>query len=441
MNRFHPRKTLVLSFLAVILFGTMLLMLPVSNASGDALPVADALFTATSATCVTGLVVVDTGTQFSFFGQFIIMLLIQIGGLGFMTVAMLVPMALGRRIGLKDRFMLKETLNAAHLGGIMRMMRRIIIGTVTLEIAGAIFLSYRMIPLFGLAKGIWYSVFHSVSAFCNAGFDLMGILSPFSSFTSFSGDFLTSGVLMALIIGGGIGFIIWDDLIEKRFVWRKFSFHSRITLIFTAGLLLVSVAGFLLFEWNSTLSGYTWGGKMVRAMFQAVTPRTAGFNTVDLSAMSEGGIFLTMLLMIVGAGPGSTGGGVKVTTFAVMATAVLANLRGSKDSNFFYRRFSEPQIRRAFSLVAFYLFLSAMACLLIAALQSFSLKEIFYEVLSAIGTVGLSLGITRELIPASKLILVILMITGRLGSITVFLAMAERKQEALIRYPEEKVVV
>ncbi len=441
LRKLNPKQFLVLGFLGIILIGTVLLSLPIASRNREALAVLDALFTATSATCVTGLVIADTWTYFSGFGQFVILLLIQTGGLGFMTIAIIFSMILGKKIGLRDRSFLMESVNALQLGGIVKLVRRILIGTMAIETIGAILLSLRFVPIFGWRQGVWYGVFHSVSAFCNAGFDLMGIYSPYASLTPFVNDPLVNGTIMILIIFGGIGFVVWDDLVQNRWKVRKCNLHTRITLSWTAALLLVSALVLIIVEWNAGFHGLPASGKILAGFFQAVTPRTAGFNTVAQTGFSDSGILLMLLLMIVGAGPGSTGGGIKTTTFAVISLAVLSQLRGSDDVEVLGRRLANYQIKRAFTTSAHYIGLGLTGCLVILATQNVSMTAALFESFSAIGTVGLSLGITGELVPISRLVIIALMALGRLGSITVFLAIAANENVPSIRLPEEKIIV
>jgi trk system potassium uptake protein len=431
----------VLGFTTIILMGTLLLMLPVANRSGETIPFLNSLFTAASATCVTGLVVYDTWSQFTIFGQIVIMILIQIGGLGFMTFAILFSMALGKRIGLRDRSFIMEAVSAMQLGGVVRLVRRILFGTIILEFVGAAILATRFIPVFGFMKGVWYGVFHSVSAFCNAGFDLMGFVSPYTSFTPFVHDPLVNLTLIVLIVLGGIGFVIWDDVIRQGWQFGKFSLHTKITILFTGGLIAVSTLAVLFLEWNTTLAGLSVLEKIMASLFQAITPRTAGFNTIDTAGLSEGGTLLTMILMVIGAGPGSTAGGIKVTTMAILFISVLANLRGQEDVNIYHRQVGSAQLRKAFTSTTIYILLAFTGCLIITGVQNISLKAAMFESFSAIGTVGLTTGITRDLLPLSRLVIIALMIAGRVGSLTVFMAVSERRDSMLVRYPTEKIIV
>jgi trk system potassium uptake protein TrkH len=437
----NPPVTVMLSFMVVIFIGTILLMLPVASTQNRVTPFVDALFTSTSATCVTGLIVYDTPTYFSQFGQIVILLLIQIGGLGFMTVAILFSMAFGRRIGLKERAYLMEAVNSAQLGGVVRLVRHILIGTFLLEAGGAVLLSLRFCPAFGLGQGIWFGIFHSVSAFCNAGFDLMGRVAPSASLTMYRNDLLVNLVVLCLVVVGGIGFVVWDDILKNKLRVRAYSLHSKLVLSSTAVLILVSAVVFFFSEQDAAFSGLNFGQRALASLFQAITPRTAGFNTVDPATFSGGGTLFTMLLMVIGAGSGSTGGGIKISTFAVVFFSVIAYLRGEQDVNLFRRRLEPGIAVRAFTSIAFYLMLAFLGCIIIISAQGFPLLDVMFESLSALGTVGLSLGITRDLEPLSRAVIILLMYSGRLGSLTVFMAVLSRKQNAKLQYATEKVLI
>lgn len=437
----HWSATRILSvgFALIILLGSVLLRLPLASRAGVKIPFMNALFTATSATCVTGLVVYDTWTQFSAFGQAVILLLIQIGGLGFMTVAILFSLAIGRRIGLRERSLLAEAVSSSQVGGVVRLVRRTLIGTAIFEGVGAALLAIRFVPMFGVGRGIWFSVFHSVSAFCNAGFDLMGARKPLSSLVSFSGDPLILLTVAALIIVGGIGFMVWNDLVESRFRAGKLKLHTRTVLFSTIVLILGGALLMWLLERNGVFLGMSAADQALNAFFHSVTPRTAGFNSVDTAALSDGGKFLTMLLMFVGAAPGGTGGGVKVTTMAVVAATVFSSLRNREDTCLWHFRIDADTLRHAFSGVAIYLALTIGGVLVLCA-GGIPLTDAAFECLSAIGTVGLTTGVTPTLPPLSKAALIALMYAGRVGSITVFLAVA-RTSCAKLKNPVGKIIV
>lgn len=414
--------------------------LPIASRDGVGIPFLNALFTSTSATCVTGLVVYDTWTQFSGFGQAVILLLIQIGGLGFMTVAILFSLAIGRRIGLRERSLLAEAVSSMQVGGVVRLVRRMLIGTAAFEGAGAVLLALRFVPLFGAEQGLWLAIFHSISAFCNAGFDLMGFRSPSSSLTTFSADPLVILTVAALIILGGIGFVVWNDLVECRFRLNRLRLHTRAVLISTLFLLLVGTVAFLLLEGNGVLASRNPGNRILSAFFQSVTPRTAGFNIVDTAALSDGGKFVTMLLMFIGAAPGGTGGGIKVTTLVVIAVTVIASLRGREDISIWHFRLEPETLRRAYSGVAIYSAMTVCGVLVLCA-QGQPLTDSAFECLSAIGTVGLSTGITPGLPSFSRVALIVLMYAGRVGSLSVFMAVARPHRCGKLKNPIGKIIV
>lgn len=433
-------QVMAFGFAAIILLGGLLLMLPVCNRSGQSIPFLNALFTSTSATCVTGLVVYDTYTQFTFWGQLIILLLIEIGGLGFMTVALLFSMALGRRIGLKERSLLAETVSAMQIGGVVRLLRHVLLGTLFFEGAGAALLSFRFIPEFGLARGIWYGVFHAVSAFCNAGFDLMGVRAPFSSLTGYAGDPLVILTIASLIIIGGLGFIVWDDLRACGRHWRRYALHTKVVLACTGALILGGTLLMLLLEHGASLAGLRDGKRLLAAFFQAVTPRTAGFNSVDLARLGHGGRLLITLLMFVGASPGSTAGGVKTTTLAVVLASLSSYLRGRRDVNLFHYQIEPQVVRRAYCSMTLYTLLILGGSFVLTA-QGAAAERAVFETVSAIGTVGLSLGLTPLLPALSRLALILLMYAGRVGSLSVFMAVTEARQPDILQNPVGKITI
>lgn len=435
------KQTIAVGFALIILIGALLLMLPISNRNGMSIPFLSALFTAASATCVTGLVVFDTWTQFSFFGQVVILVLIQIGALGFMTIAILFSMVLRRRIGLKERTFLMEAVNSMQISGVVRLVRHILIGTFLFEGIGAVLLAVRFYPIFGLWKGIWFGIFHSVSAFCNAGFDLMGSIEPYTSLIPFVADPLVNITIMTLIFIGGIGFIVWKDIMMKKWHLRQYNLHTKVVLSASLALILFSAAAFFFIERNHSFAQLGFSEQVLAAFFQAVTPRTAGFNTVDNALLSEGGSLLTMVLMLIGGSPGSTAGGIKVTTLVLLLTSVLVSSRNQEDVTLFKRRIHEGQIRRAYSNTMLYLLLAFSGCMILLLFQEFNIKDAMFETLSALGTVGLSTGITRDLGSVSRAAIILLMYSGRLGSLTLFMAVAEKKYRKPLRDPEEKIII
>ncbi|WP_295588318.1 TrkH family potassium uptake protein [uncultured Oscillibacter sp.] len=429
-------QNLALSFACIILLGGLLLTLPIASRSGQPLPFLDALFTSASATCVTGLVLYDTWTQFTLFGQVVILLLIQVGGLSFMTVTIFISMLLGRRIGLHSRAVLMDTVGALQMAGIVRLTRRILKVTAVCEGLGALALLFWFCPRYGL-RGIWMSVFHAVSAFCNAGFDLLG---TGTSLTTAAGEPLLNIVLMLLIISGGLGFLVWDDILTHKFRFSKWRLHSKVAFTGTLAALVLGTAAFYILEGDYAFAGVPSSQKLLMAAFQSVTPRTAGFNTADLMALSESGKLLTMILMFIGAGSGSTGGGIKINTFAVLVLSALARVRRREDVELFGRRLDSGDIYKAFSVVSMY-FMTCMAGCMVLCLDGISMDGALFESLSAMGTVGLTLGVTPTLPTASKIVVTLMMFAGRVGSMTVLMAMVRDRPAAKLRKIPEKILI
>lgn len=436
-------RIIALGYLLVIIAGTGLLMLPVATRPGNETDFLTALFTATSATCVTGLVVVDTYTHWSGFGHTIILLMIQVGGLGFMTMGVLFAMFLKKRITLRTRGLLQESMNGMQMGGIIRLVRMVLRGTFIIELTGAVLLAIRFIPVFGWGKGILYGVFHSISAFCNAGFDLMGEYSgQYSSFVEFHGDILVNVVIMALIVIGGIGFFVWKDIRENKHHMKKYRLHTKMALFMTAILLVGGTVLFYLFENNNLLAGMNVKDKILAAAFSSVTARTAGFNTIDTGGLTHASKLLTMVLMFLGGSPGSTAGGIKTVTTLVLIAYVWSNLRASKGVNVFNRRLDDDVIRKASNVVVISLLMAVSASILICYLQpDLVVEDILFEVYSAIGTVGMSTGVTRDLNLVSRIIIILLMYCGRIGSMSFALSFTERKKVAPVQLPTEKIMI
>ena len=440
--RFSTMQVLVIGFALVIVIGGALLSMPFANRDGQGLPFIDGLFTATSATCVTGLVVYDTYTQFSLPGQAIILVLIQIGGLGFMFVAITFSLFLGRRISLRQRTIMMESVSALKIGGIVRLTKKALIITLILELAGAIILSIRFVPQFGLWTGIWCGIFHAVSAFCNAGFDILGRLGPYSSLTPYAADPMVIVPVMLLIIIGGLGFFVWDDLTMHKWHVKKYHLHSKVILM---GSLVLIVGGAVLFyflEAGHTFKNMGTGERILASLFASVTPRTAGFNAVPIGEMSEGGTFLSMLFMVIGAGPGSTGGGLKVTTVIVLLLGIFARIRNREDLNIYGRRLEDGALRKASATAALYLTLIIAGTFILCA-QGYDVTTSAFEVMSGIGTVGLSRGITSELPAISKMTILLLMYAGRVGSLSVAAAMSVRrtKNPSALRNISERIII
>lgn len=430
-------QTLALSFAVLIFAGGLLLMLPVSSKNGQVLPFLDALFTAASASCVTGLVLYDTYTQFTLFGQAVILLLIQIGGLSFMTLSILVSTMLHRRIGLHRRAVLMDTIGALQVGGVVRLTRRALLVTAVCEGTGAVLLTFWFCPRYGLARGLWMSLFHAVSSFCNAGFDLLG---TGASLTTAAGAILPNVVLMALVICGGLGFLVWDDLLTHGRHIRRWRLHSKIVLSFTSALFVGGALAFYVLERDYAFAGVPTGQKILMAAFQSVTTRTAGFNTVDLKALSESSTLLTMILMFIGAGSGSTGGGIKVNTFAALLLSAFAHARRKEDVNIFRRRLDQNDVQKAYSNVCMY-FLACLVGCMVLCVQGVSMDDALFEAISAIGTVGLTRGLTPSLRSLSKLAILLLMFAGRVGSMSVAMAVTRDQPQAKVRNVPEKILI
>lgn len=426
-----------LGFAAVILLGSLLLTLPFATQSGKGALWGDALFTATSAVCVTGLVVQDTASYWSVFGQSVIIGLIQIGGMGIVTLAIALSMASGKRIGLKQRGTMQDSIAAPKVGGIVRLTGFIVRMVVLFELLGAAAMAPVFCRDFGLARGLWYAVFHSISAFCNAGFDLMGVQEPFSSLTRYASDPVINLVVMALITIGGIGFLTWDDVRRNGRHLRRYSMQSKLILTTSALLLLLPSLYFFLFEFTSLpLSERIW-----KSFFQSVTTRTAGFNTASLPDISEAGLAITIFLMLVGGSPGSTAGGMKTTSFAVLLATAAAVFRQREHSAFFGRRISNDTVRQAATILVLFLVLFLTGGLVISRSEGLPLLTCLFETASAIGTVGLSLGITPQLGLQSRIILILLMYVGRVGGLTLIFSAFSSKQGDTAHLPQEKLTV
>jgi trk system potassium uptake protein len=440
-RKINESQVLALGFLLVILLGAALLRLPIASRDHVPIPWIDAIFTASSATCVTGLVVYDTYTQFTLFGQTVIILLIQVGGLGFMTVATMFSMFMGRRIGLMERGIMKESIGTWQVGGIVRMLKHVLIGTAILEGTGAILLSVRFIPQMGWITGIYYGIFHSVSAFCNAGFDIMGRFGPYSSLVPYQSDVLVNVVIMALIVIGGLGFVVWEDLYVKHFRFSRMSLHAKAVLIFTTFLIVSGAALFFFVERDNALKGLPLGTRILASFFQSVTPRTAGFNTVSMNGLTGGGKLLITLLMAVGGSPGSTAGGMKTTTVLVLFLASFSFVRGRDDVNYMGRRLDPGVARKAFTIATIYIFTSLLAIMAIVAMQPFVMEDVTFEVVSALSTVGLTTGITPTLNPAARVIISLLVYLGRVGAISVLMAFTHPQNGLITKKPIDKMIV
>lgn len=428
-------------FALIILVGALLLTLPVSNRSGQG-NFLNALFTATSATCVTGLVVADTYQNWTTFGQVVILCLIQVGGLGFLTLGAFISVLLKKRIGLHQREQLHESVNTLEIAGVVRLVKKIVVGTLVIELSGAVLLAFRFIPRFGMARGIYFSVFHAISAFCNGGFDLMGVNEEYSSLVAFEGDVVVNLVVVTLILVGGIGFIVWDDVMRNKWHFRKYLLHSKIVIVTTLVLTVVGTILFLFTENQASFAGMSPLEKLLGALFSSVTPRTAGFNTVDTAALSNAGKIITIVMMFIGGSPGSTAGGVKTTSIVVLLFYAGAMILNREDINLFGRRLTEDVVKKANAVVIINFSLAIIAAVIIMVLQPLlNFEDVIFEVLSAIGTVGMTTGVTRSMGAVSRIILIVLMYCGRLGSLSFALIFAQKKTSASVRQPQEKIIV
>ena len=437
-----PMKLILFGYCFIILLGALLLIMPFSSQDGKPTDLLTAIFTATSATCVTGLIVVNTYTHWSFSGQLIILCLIQIGGIGFMTFCIAAISLTKKKIGYISRSLMQNSISAPQLGGIVRMTKFILYGTLLVEGSGALFLSKFYIPRYGFSKGIWYSIFHSISAFCNAGFDLMGEKTEFVSFTGHVGNLYVNVIIMLLIIVGGLGFFVWQDLLESKLHFARMHLHTKL-VIFLSSILVFGGAALLYIseKGGAEFQMLSLSERIIASFFQSVSARTAGFNTIDIGSMTQTGQFLMICLMFIGGSPGSTAGGIKTTTFAVLTLSVLTTFWHRKSIEVFGRRMEEGITRLASCVFMIYLFLVCFSAMVISQIEGLPLLSALFESVSAIATVGLTTGITPGLGNASLIILTILMIIGRAGSLTMLLAFSSRKNPVVSTLPLEKIQI
>lgn len=430
-------RIIIISFLAVILIGAFLLSLPISSRSGVWTPPEEALFTSTSAVCVTGLVVRDTATYWSEFGQAVIIILIQIGGVGVISSAAFIAVISGRRISLLQRSMLQESISTHQIGGIVKLTKFIIKGVFIVEFVGALLMMPTFCSTYG-AYGVWMSVFHSISAFCNAGFDILGNRTGmFSSLTAYGGTPEIVIPVALLIIIGGIGFLTWDDIVVHRSDFKQYAMQSKVIIVTSAALIIIPAVIFFFTEYADMPSNK----RLLLSLFQAVTPRTAGFNTADLSVMSGAGRMIIIFLMLIGGSPGSTAGGMKTTTLAVLLANARAVFGRKKSATFFGRRIDDGTVKSAATLLVLYVFLAFGAAGIISIIEGLPLGSCLFETASAVGTVGLSLGLTPTLGTISHLILIALMFIGRVGGLTLIYAAAMVTSTEVSQYPVEKINV
>lgn len=440
-NKLSYGQIILLGFVAVILTGTLLLCLPVASQNGQSVGFVDALFTSASATCVTGLVAVDTGTHWTLFGQLVILTMIQVGGLGFVAFSALLSMMLHKKISLGRRELMQQSIGGNQVGGIVRIFRLAIFGTLIIEGIGAVLLMVRFVPQYG-AVGVWYGIFHSISAFCNAGFDLFGReITPFTSLTSYANDPYVCFVIMALIVVGGLGFFVWEDIKTKGFAFHKYRLHSKLVLSFTAFLLVAPAVLFYLWEQNGALASLSGFDRVVGALFQSVTCRTAGFNTVDMAALSDQSVMLSAVLMFIGGSSGSTAGGIKTTTMLVSLLAVVSMLFKRSSITVFGRRLEKGLLMQAHSIIFVYMAAVVGGVTALCCLEPCSIRDALFEVTSAVATVGLTTGITQSLGVGSKLLLAVLMLFGRVGGLSMVMALTGALKSPPVEYPEEKISV
>lgn len=437
---FNAVQILSIGFFILILIGGIILSLPISSASGESTNLLDSIFTSTSAVCVTGLITLDTGTHFSVFGQVIIITLIEIGGLGFMSFATMIALILGKKITLKDRLIMQEALNAFSIQGMVKMVKYVIKFTLLIQLIGAIILSTQFIPEFGLKKGIGFSLFHSISAFCNAGFDLFG---HFSSLVNHNTNSVILITISSLIIIGGLGFTVWIEIYNYRKT-RRLSLHSKLVLLITIFLLVLGTILFLVLEYNNsnTIAQMGIKDKLLNSYFSSATARTAGFNSVDTNGTTNGGKLLTVLLMFIGGSPGSTAGGIKTVTFGVIILAVVAVIKGREEPEIFKRSLSKELVYRSFAILVIALTLVLTVSMVLSiTLPNEKFIDLLYEVTSAFGTVGITTGVTQRLTVVGKVIIMITMYLGRLGALTFAFAITKRKKKQGIRYPKGKILI
>ena len=439
-----PFKILAIGFATVILTGGILLSLPISSATGQFTSLLDTIFTATSAVCVTGLVVLDTGTYWSVFGQWIILILIEIGGLGFMALSTIFALLLGKRISLRERLVMQEAYNTFSLQGVINHVRYMLFFTLAVQGGAALILMTQFIPLYGIGTGIYYGIFHAISAFNNAGFDLLG---NFTSVTVLNTNKVVLMTLGTLINIGGLGYLVWREIISSirsKKKLKNFSLHSKVVLTISLTLILFGSLIFLIFEWNNpaTMQGMRFSDKIVNSYFSATTPRTAGFNSISNSEMSPAGKLLTMAYMFIGGSPGSTAGGVKTTTLGIVIFTLISVLKGREDVEVYHKKLSQSTVYRAVAVFLLGISIVIMGVIVLSIAEvGATFEVILYEVLSAFGTVGLTQGITPSLTAVSKVTLTLIMYMGRVGPLTVMLALAGKQNKANVKYPEGKLLI
>ncbi len=431
-------QILALGFLVAIIIGAIILSLPISSRSGEPTNFLDAIFTSTSAVCVTGLITLDTSTHWSTFGQTVIMTLIEIGGLGFMSFAVLISLILGKKITLRERLVMQEAMNTFSIQGLVRMVKYVLAFTVSVQFFGALLLSTQFVPEYGISKGVFYSIFHSISAFCNAGFDLFG-----TSLVGYSNNIVVILVISVLIIIGGLGFTVLLELYNFKGI-KKLSLHAKLVIITTLILVFGGAMLMLLFEYNNpqTIANMNIKDKLLNSFFASVSPRTAGFNSVPTNGMTLASKILTVILMVIGGSPGSTAGGLKTVTCGILVLTVISLIRGREDVECFGRRFTKELVIKAFTIVFIGLSLVIGVTMILSYTEvGASFIDLLYESASALGTVGLTLGLTPNLSAVGKILIMIMMYLGRVGPITVMLALTRKRKKSGYKYPEGKILI
>ncbi len=435
----NPPIFLMLSFILTIFVGTLLLLLPqATNPQSGETSLLGALFTATSATCVTGLIVYDTGTHFTLFGQLIILLLIQIGGLGIMTISSALALIMGQKLSVRSESLIQNVVGESNKVDMIALVKNILLMTVFFEILGSLYLFFTFRGFhWDSSKSVYHAVFHSVSAFCNAGFSLYP-----DSLMEFKTNFNINFVITTLIILGGIGFPVINNIknnFKRKFKFSRLTLHTKVVLITTLILIILGTVAFFFSEYNGLMNGYSLKDRIYASYFQSVTTRTAGFNTIDTARLSKASVFMSIILMFIGASPGSTGGGIKTTTFAIIVLSVLALISGNRDVNVFRKKIDEDTIKRVMALISISIFILSVLIFILLITEKFSFDQVIFEAFSAFGTVGLSMGITAKLTGIGKLIIIILMYMGRVGPLTLIFALSERNPKINYQYIEEKI--
>lgn len=439
-SKLNGVQILAIGFAVIALVGGIILSLPISSVDGKPTNLLDSLFTSTSAVCVTGLIAVDTGTHWNMFGKTIIMLLIEIGGLGFMSFTTLIAIFLGKKITLRERLVIQEAMNTFNIEGLVRMVKYVVGFTISVQAIGAALMAIQFIPSYGLGKGIYYSIFHSISAFCNAGFDLFG---NFTSLTGYANNPMILLIISALIIIGGLGFTVWLELYNYKDV-KKLSVHSKMAILITAILLVGGSILMLLLENSNpeTLGNMSFVDKITNAFFAAVTPRTAGFNSISTDGMTTAGKFLTIILMFIGGSPGSTAGGLKTVTFGLTILTVICVVKGREDTEIFGRRFSKELVYKAFAIIIIAIGIIITVTMVLSITESNEkFIDLLYEATSAFGTAGITTGVTQRLSTIGKIIIMLTMYCGRVGPLTVALALSNKKKKRGYKYPEGKILI